>query len=83
MKKEGPYKEDALELLAEEIYHSEIISPEDKNFFEKILQNIRQTKQYGDTEPINEIWNILIKYELFKTQWAEVCAEILLRKRKL
>ena len=68
--------------MAEEIYHSEIISPEDKDSLEIILQNIRQTKQYGDTEPINEIWNILIKYELFKTHWAEVCADILLRKRK-
>jgi hypothetical protein len=83
LKKEGPYKEDALELLAEEIYHSEIISPEDKDFLEKILQKIRQTKQYDDAEPINEIWNILIKYEGFKIQWAKVCADRLLRKRKL
>jgi hypothetical protein len=82
LKKEGPYKEDALELLAEEIYQSEIISSEDKDFLEKILQKIRQTKQYGDTEPINEIWNTLTKYEGFRTQWAEVSAEILLGKRK-
>ena len=69
--------------MAEEIYHSEIISPEDKDFLEKVLEKIRHTKQYGDTEPINEIWNIFTKYEGFITQWAEVGAEILLGKRKL
>jgi hypothetical protein len=82
LRKEGPHKEDALELLAEEICHSEIISPEDKDSLEKVLQQIRQTNEYGDAESINDIWNILAKYEDFRIQWAEVGAEILLGKRK-
>ena len=42
LKKGGPYKEDALELLAGEIYHSEIITLEDKDFLEKVLPQLSE-----------------------------------------
>jgi hypothetical protein len=79
---EGPYKEEALELLAEEICHSSIVSPEDKDLLERILQKIRQAKLYGRTGAIKEIWDILTKYEGFKNRFAEVSADILFGKRK-
>ena len=80
--KEGPYKEEALEFLATEISQSEDICEKDKFILEQLLEDIRHTKQYSDSEPVEEVWNILSKYNGFRAQWAKVGSEILLGKRK-
>jgi hypothetical protein len=83
LEKEGPYKGEAVDLLSEEVIQSDVICEKDKLILERLLENIRYNKRYGDSEPFEEIWNILSKYNGFRAQWAKLGTEILLGKRKI
>ncbi|MFW6122003.1 MAG: hypothetical protein ACOC80_14060 [Petrotogales bacterium] len=83
IKQEGRFKEDVVELLENEVSQCKVIYEKDKILLAQLFQDLRQTKQYGESEIVKDIYNILIKYDGFNNQLNKIATDILLGKRKL
>lgn len=77
----GPYKEDVIDLLENEVVESLEICKKNKKRLQELLEHVRSDKGNRNEAAIKEIGDILMKYPGFKKTFARYVADRMLGKR--
>ena len=81
MRLNGHFKEDAIDLLAEEASCSQALTEADRESLLQTLEFIRQKHCFGDSEAVENVLSVLSRTESFKVAFAKVITDMLSGKR--
>jgi hypothetical protein len=62
---DGPYREEAIDLLIPEINSSPLLADSEKAELFIVLDEIRKERSFGEAPVLKRFWSILVRNEMF------------------